>query len=41
MNGNDTTVDGTVKSSPGFMPISEGLDQLIDRMKAGCELKLT
>jgi len=31
-------LDGKVESCPGFMPIAEGLDQLITKMKAECEL---
>jgi len=31
-------LDGMVESCPGFMPISEGLDKLIAKMKADNEL---
>ena len=31
-------IEGLVKSCPGFMPISEGFDQLIAQMKVSGEL---
>lgn len=31
-------LDGKVESCPGFMPIAEGLDQLITKMKANDDL---